>query len=118
MNSSKLLKAGMIAAMVAAPYQTYAVSTEAGLEACTNAMVEQLAEDQGGPMVYNLDPESDGSARRMDRREIFHLDAKDPDSQEVVARYDCFINGNAQVQKLVRVPLDAPDAQFRATGLN
>jgi hypothetical protein len=118
MNNRTFLKASILAAMTAVPFHTHALSREAGLNACAEAMVDELAGKQGAPMVYNLDPKSEGSPRPMTRREIYHLDATDPESAEVVARYDCFINGNAQVQKLVPVPLDAPDARFRATGLD
>lgn len=118
MNNRTFLKASILAAMTAVPFHANALSRSAGLDACADAMVSELADKRGVPMVYNMDPESTGSAKPMTRREIYHLDAKDPKSEEVVARYDCFINNNAQVQKLVPVPLEAPDAKFRATGVD
>ena len=118
MNNRTLLKAGILAAMTAVPFHAHALSRAAGLDACADAMISELEDKQGAPMVYNLDPDSTGSKMPMTRTEIYHLDAKDPKSDEVIARYDCFINNNAQVQKLVPVPLDAPDAKFRATGLD
>jgi hypothetical protein len=118
MNNSTFLKASILAAMTTVPLHAHALSEEAGLDACADAMVSELSENQGAPMVYNLDPSSGGSAKRLNRFEIYHLDARDPKSEEVVARYDCHINNKAQVQKLIPVPLDAPDARFRATGLD
>ena len=118
MKNSTVLKAGFLAAMAAAPFHAHALSAKAGLDACADAMVSELAERQGVPMVYNLDPSSTKSPKPMTRRETYHLDARDPKSDEVVARFDCVINHNAQVQKLVPVPLDAPDARFRATGVD
>jgi hypothetical protein len=118
MKNSTVLKAGFLAALAAAPFHAHALSGKAGLDACANAMVSELAEKQGAPMVYNLDPGSTKSPRPISRSELYHLDARDPRSDEVVARFDCVIDQNAQVQKLVRVPLDAPDARFRATGLD
>lgn len=118
MNNRTLLKASILAAMTTVPFHADALSRSAGLDACADAMVSELADKQGAPLVYNLDPDSSGSNKPMTWREIYHLDAKDPKSEKVVARYDCFINKNAQVQKLVPVPLDAPDARFRATGVD
>ena len=118
MKNSTVLKAGLLAAMAAAPFHAHALSAKAGLDACADAMVSEMAEKQGAPMVYNLDPSSGGAPKPMTRRETYHLDARDPKSQEVIARYDCITNGSAQVQKLVPVPLDAPDARFRATGVD
>jgi hypothetical protein len=118
MKNSTVIRSALLAAMAAAPFHAHALSAKAGLDACADAMVSELADKQGAPMVYNLDPSSTKSPRPIGRSELYHLDARDPKSEEVIARYDCFINHDAQVQKLVRVPLDAPDARFRATGVD
>jgi len=53
----------------------------------------------------------------LKRREVIHLDARDPSSEEVVARADCTVDHRANVRELVNVSLDAADAAERATGL-
>jgi hypothetical protein len=80
MHKSKIFKIGFALAIVAVPFHTHALSRQAGLEACAEAMVNDLATSQGVPMVLNLDPASSGGKVRMRRSEVFHLDAKDPDS--------------------------------------
>lgn len=118
MNKRNMIKVGLVVAMAAVPFHANAVSREAGLKACADAMVNNLAEEQGAPMVYNLDPESESGARKLGRREVFHLDALNPEGDEVVARMDCVVNKQAEVTKLIPVPLDAEDARIRATTFN
>lgn len=120
MNSKKLIKFGFVVAMAATPYHLSAsvASTQDGLNACATAMVDQLAENQGAPMAYSLAPDSDDSKKPLSRRDVIHLDARDQVTQEVVARVDCVIDKGAQVQELITVPLDAPDARMRATQLD
>ena len=118
MHKSKIFKIGFALAMVAVPFHTHALSRQAGLEACAEAMVNDLATNQGAPMVLNLDPDSSGGRGSMRRREVFHLDAKDPDSEAVVARMDCVVNHKAEVTRLIMVPLDGKDARERATTFN
>ena len=117
MISKRVTKVGLVAAMTVAPFHANAtlVSAQEGMDACAAAMVAELAANQGAPMVYNLDPESKSTGKLKNRREVFHLDALDPESQEVVARVDCVVDSRARVQKLIAVPLDAPAARMRAT---
>ena len=118
MNYKKVLKVGILLAVATVPFHAHAVSREAGMAACAEAMVNDLAKNQGAPMVYNLDPENSGGAKRLTRREIFHMDATNPKGGEVVARMDCVVNKNAEVTKLTVVPLDGEDARVRATTFN
>ena len=50
-------------------------------------------------------------------RETIHLDVRDPDSNEVVARADCVVDSRARVKRVVSVPLHEPDAAKRAASL-
>ena len=118
MISKEIIKWSLVAGLAAVPFHAQARSGEEALDACAAAMVSQLAADQGAPMVYNLDPESPGLTKSRSRLDIIHLDAKDPESHEVVARADCVVDRKAHVKKLIRVPLDAPDAAMRATHLD
>lgn len=118
MKSTRLKKVGIVLALSAIPFYAHATSSQAGLEACAEAMVKDLAKNQGSPVVYNLDPESKSGAGSLGRREVFHLDAMSPDGQEVVARMDCVVNKKAEVTQLIVVPLDGENARIRATTLN
>jgi hypothetical protein len=118
MNGSKLKKVGFVLAVSAIPFYAHATSSQAGLEACAEAMVNDLAANQGKPMVYNLSPKSKSGKTGLGHREVFHLDAMSPDGGVVVARMDCVVNSKAEVTKLTVVPLDGEDARIRATTLN
>ena len=118
MKSTGLKKVGIVLALSAIPFYAHATSSQAGLEACAEAMVNDLAKSQGSPVVFNLSPESKSGTRSLGRREVFHLDAMSPDGQEVVARMDCIVNKKAEVTQLIVVPLDGEDARIRATTLN
>lgn len=118
MNKHKVMKMGLVLAISAVPVHANAVTRQAGLEACAEAMVSGLAESQGSPMVFNLGPDSTGGKKKLAIRETFHLDARDPDSDKVVARKDCVVNKRAEVIRLIEVPLDGPDARIRATTFN
>lgn len=118
MNNRKILSIGCALALPTMPFHVSAMSSQAGLEACAEAMVEDLAAEQGEPMVFNLDPESKSGHKRLGRREVFHLDAMSKDGGEVVARVDCVVNNKARVTQLIEVPLDGEDARVRATTFN
>lgn len=115
MNNRKLLTIGCALAVSVTPFSVHAASTQAAMDACADAMVSVLAAENGKPLGYRINPESDGSNARMRKRETFHLDARDPASQEVVARADCVVDGRGRVRRLVDVPLSAEDAIVRST---
>ena len=117
MNNSKILTIGCALVVTLAPYSLEAATAKAGLNACADAWVSDLAGDNGAPLEYSLSPESNTSRSRLKRREVIHLDARDPRSQEIVARADCFVDDRAQVRRLVEVPLDAGDSSERAASL-
>jgi hypothetical protein len=118
MKVGKLKKVGCVVALAAIPFYAHASPSEAGMKACAEAMVNDLAEKQGKPMVYNLSPESDSGPAWLGSREVFHLDAYSPDGEVVLSRMDCVVNRNGQVRKLIAVPLDGEDAHARATTFN
>jgi hypothetical protein len=118
MSKNRILKTGLVLAIASVSVHGHAATRQAGLEACAEAMVNGLAESQGAPMVLNLDPESTPGTRKLSSRDVFHLDAYDPDSDEVIARTDCVVDSRAKVIRLIEVPLDGPEARIRATTLN
>ncbi len=115
MNNTKIFSIGYALAMSMVPISTYAASAQAGLEACMDALVNELARDSSVPTNYNLDPDSWDAKSRLSRREVFHLDARDSKSRAIVARADCIVDQKARVRKLTSVPLNAGDARDRAS---
>lgn len=117
MNNSKILTIGCTVVIALTPFSAKAASMKAGLDACADALVTELASSNGAPLDYRVNPGSGATGVRLKRREVIHLDARDPNSQEVVARADCTVDHRANVRELVSVPLDAADAAERATSL-
>jgi hypothetical protein len=118
MNKRNVMKTGFLLALAAVPFHANALTRDAGLKACADAMVNDLASRQGAPLVYNMDPSSKGGTKSLGRQEVFHLDAFDPAGERIVARMDCTVNRDAQVTRLIKVPLDGEDARVRATTFN
>ena len=85
-----------------------------GLDACAEALVSQLTEKTEDKMNYRITDDSKGFEGRLRGTEVIYLDAKDSNNEKVIARYNCFINEEAEVEKLVAVSVDAPDAKYRA----
>ena len=118
MKRDKFLKAGLALVLITTASHASALTTQAGLDACAKAMVNDLAENQGSPIDYNLDPKTSNGKRKLSRTSLFHLDAHSVDDNEIVARMDCEVNNKAEVTRLIIIPLDAKDAKVRATTLN
>lgn len=90
-----------------------AASGMEGLEACASALARELANDQGSAVEVRISDES-VAGRRLHDRTTYFLDARDPRSQEIVAKADCSVDKRARVQSLVRLPNDAPEASVRS----
>lgn len=118
MKHGKFMKAGLALVMITTAGHASALSTKAGLDACAEAMVKDLAKNQGAPINYSMDPESTGGNGRLRATSLFHLDARSADGNEVIARMDCEVNNKAEVVRLITVPLKAKDAKSRATTFN
>lgn len=117
MNKSNMKTFGYALALSLVPFSANAVTESAALEACAKALAGEISGDTGIETAYRVDQELPVSSRRMGGIELFHLDARDPESQEVVARADCYVGRSAKVKRLVPVPLDAEDAKTRAASL-
>lgn len=118
MKHSKFMKAGLALVLITTAGHASALTTKAGLDACAKAMVSDLAKNQGTPINYSMDPESKGGKGHLSGYETFHMDARSADGTRIVARMDCVVNKKAEVTRLIIVPLDAKDAETRATTLN
>lgn len=92
----------------------HAASGMEGLEACASALARELSTAQGAGIQVRVSDESLVPTRRLDNRTTYHLDARDPRNNEIVARVDCNVDARARVRSLVRLPDDAPDAAERS----
>lgn len=100
-----------------APLGVKAATMEDGLDACADALASELSESIGTTLEFRVNPESEVSGSRLKGTEVIHLDARDPESQEVVARADCVVSNYGKVRRLISVPLEAADAAQRASTL-
>ena len=91
-----------------------AASGMEGLEACASALAREMSTAQGAGIQVRISEESLVPERRLSTRTTYHLDARDPRNNEVVARADCAVDARARVKSLVRLPDDAPDAAVRS----
>ena len=114
MKNVKALSLACALAAAAAPVTAAAVTERSVLEACTNAALAELPGFSTEVTSYRLDPNSEHSDRRLDRGGVFHIDLRDPESRDVVARVDCHYDRRAGIRELIRVPLTADDASLRA----
>lgn len=114
MNNSKIFVAGCAIAVSMVSLGTQAATHNDGLDACAAAVVSELGNAQGAAMKYSMAPGSDTSNVKLKRREVFHMDIRDPQTQEIIARADCIVDENAAVRKLKNLPIDAKDAVVRA----
>lgn len=117
MIHSKLFKTGFVLALSATSMYANAVPARKGLDACAQALANDLASSQRAPVAYKLDSEVNNGSYQLGKQEIFHLDALNKDGGEVVARATCIVNQKAEVTRLIKVPLEAKDAKLRATSL-
>ncbi|MFC1778084.1 hypothetical protein ACFL3I_12220 [Pseudomonadota bacterium] len=114
MNNSKIFTTGCAFALSMVSLGTQAGTRTDGLDACAAAMVSELGSAQGVTMKYSMSPDTETSDVRLKRREVFHMDIRDPATREIIARADCTVDEKAKVRKLESVPLDAEDAVVRA----
>ena len=118
MKHSGLYRTGFALALSAMSLNANAIPAKAGLDACAQAIVNDLASNQGAPVAYKLDSKIISTNTQLGKHETFHLDALNRNGGEVVARVTCIVNQKAEVTRLIKLPLDAKDARLRATSVN
>lgn len=106
MNSRKFFVIGAAAAMSMASLYANATAGHVGLEACVDAMVGELSEASGTQVGYSLDSASDNFDRDLRSREVISLYARDPGSDVLVSRMDCFVDRRGRVLRLKEMPLE------------
>jgi hypothetical protein len=112
---NEMIKLGCALAVSLSPVAANAATGQDALEACMDALTKELAASHGSPLAARLSETTQAPGERLRRSQVFHLDALDSRSQEVVARVDCVVDPRARVRSLNRLPLDAGDADERAT---
>lgn len=105
---------GCVAALSLAAFSAHASTEEHALQACASALTGEISANSGIRTVYRLDGSPVLSKHRLEESAVYHLDAHDPDTNEVIARADCYVTGRAEVRKLIPLPLDSDDAMDRS----
>lgn len=118
MNRNKTMILGCIVTLVALPLDGIARTEEAGLNACADAMMQDISSGKPAARSYEVKRLHGGDRRRLYRSGTFHLDARGAESDEILARYDCVVNSRAEVIELKVLPLDAENARARSVSMN
>ncbi len=114
MNSKKAVMMGCVLTLTAVPAIGMAKSERAGLNACAEAMMSDLAVVEETTREYRVKNLRPSAGRRLHMTNTIHLDARGAESNEVLARYDCTVNSRAEVIELTVLPIEADDASDRA----
>lgn len=91
-----------------------AASGQDGFEACVTALAREISETQGAGVNVRISEETRVRARKLDRRNVYFLDAHDAQGSDLVVKADCIVDDRAEVKSLVRLPADAPEAAERS----
>lgn len=115
MMNAKNTLALACAALASMPHPAAeAASARTGLESCVSALTKKISDVQGVGVEARISEDSRFGRSRLEGRSTFHLDARDPRSEEVVMRADCVVNSRGEVRSLIMLPKDAPDADERS----
>ena len=110
MKTKRMISLGGALALSLTPFTAGAYTAEKGLNACAEAFTAEIT---GEELAWRIDEESD-TVGRLNGSQIIHLDARDPATDEVVARADCVVDSRARVKRITTLPLDAGDAKERS----
>ena len=110
MNIDKKFLVGCTVAMSMVPFYSHATSGQIGLEACTDALVSELSISNGKDLAYKFDTDNADFDRKLGSFEMISLYARDSESDELVSRMDCVVNGRGRVVRMTTKPLD--DSEF------
>lgn len=113
MTDRKIVKLGCALALAATPFSVSAFTADTAMNACAAALTAEMSEANGKTPAYSLD-ESSLDLGRLHTTSVFYLDARDPETREVVARADCVVDSRARVKRFELLPLDAADAAERS----
>ncbi|MGK2926507.1 MAG: hypothetical protein ACSLE2_12900 [Lysobacterales bacterium] len=91
-----------------------AASGQDGFEACVAALAREISETQGAGVNVRISEETRVHARKLDRRNVYFLDARDALGSDHVVKADCVVDARGAVKSLERLPADAPEAAERS----
>jgi hypothetical protein len=109
MNTKAMVTLGSALALSLAPFTASAYTPEKALNACAAALTVKISD---GEMSWRIDEDSLGGGN-LSELSMFHLDARNSETDEVVARADCVVDNRAKVKRIKILPLDAGDAKER-----
>lgn len=109
MNSRKTVLLGIAAVAAMAPFYTHASTGHIGLQACAEALATELSISSGSSVDFQLDISQDNFDRKLKKRELISLYARDPQSNELVSRMDCMVDSRGRVIRLNSLPLEDQD---------
>lgn len=115
MNSKKRLLVKCTLAMAIVPFHASATTAQTALEACADALVNELSISNGSAVSYQLDSANEDFDRKLRSPERISLYARDPQSSELVSQMDCFISSKGRVIRLTNIPLDAVESGNRVS---
>ena len=115
MNSKKRLLATCTLAIAMVPFHANATTGQKVLEACADALVNELSIENGSAVSYRLDSDNKGFDRKLRSPERISLYARDPHSSELVSQMDCFVNSKGRVIRLTNIPMDAVESANRVS---
>ena len=114
MKTRQIVIAAFMLLGVTAQDRVEAWADEHELNICARVLTQQIALAQGAPVDYRIDEDSTTTGRGHNPGSTWHLDARHPKTNEVVARIDCTVDSRDRVLRLTEVPLAANDAHLRA----
>lgn len=114
MNGRQIFLALAATTAVTAHSDLEARAEPAGLETCARMLSMQIALARGAPVEYRIS-ETTRARKGMRKKDgKWYLDARHPETGEVIARLDCAVDAHDGMLRLTEVPLTANDARARA----
>jgi len=118
MTHRKYISKLLISTALLLPIASHASSAREALEACATRLSETFGEDQGHPVDFAFEDKMATlgplrSTAAYWSSYVFHLDAVNPKTSEIVARADCRVGANSKIVKFETLPLPAQPAEAR-----
>ena len=114
MNIRKTLFVSGAVAILAIPATSLAATDQDAIEACARAMTDEVDTLADPNLKITVSSDPDNAPRRLRGTTLFHLDAMDAASRQVVARVDCMVNQFGTVRTIRTIALDSMEARKRA----
>ena len=118
MNIRKILSVTGAIAILAIPATSLAATDQDAIEACARAMTDEVDMLADPDLRITVASDPDNGARRLRGTTLFHLDAMDAASRQVVARVDCIVNQSGAVRSIRTIALDSLEARKRAKAVS